>query len=52
MSQQKILITDVVYVGAINTAHLDIGLLMLNAGKHVLCKARNQLFRVRRVFRH
>lgn len=35
---KKILITDVVYIGAINTAHLDIGLLMLNAGKHVLCK--------------
>lgn len=27
-----------VYVGAINTVHLDIGLMMLNAGKHVLCE--------------
>lgn len=33
-------LSDVVYIGAINTAHLDIGLMMLNAGKHVLCKNR------------
>lgn len=31
---------DVVYIGAINTAHLDIGLMMLNAGKHILCENR------------
>jgi dihydrodiol dehydrogenase / D-xylose 1-dehydrogenase (NADP) len=29
---------DVVYIGAINTAHLEIGLMMLDAGKHVLCE--------------
>lgn len=29
---------DVVYIGAINTAHLDIGLMMLDAGKHILCE--------------
>jgi dihydrodiol dehydrogenase / D-xylose 1-dehydrogenase (NADP) len=28
----------VVYVGAINTAHLDIALMMLDGGKHVLCE--------------
>jgi dihydrodiol dehydrogenase / D-xylose 1-dehydrogenase (NADP) len=28
----------VVYIGAINTLHLDIGKLMLNNGKHVLCE--------------
>jgi dihydrodiol dehydrogenase / D-xylose 1-dehydrogenase (NADP) len=30
--------SDVVYIGAINTAHLEIGLMMLDAGKHVLCE--------------
>lgn len=45
---KKILITDVVYIGAINTAHLDIGLLMLNAGKHVLCKAAINYFERRK----
>lgn len=29
---------DVVYIGAINTAHLEIGLMMLDGGKHVLCE--------------
>jgi len=29
---------DVVYVGAINTAHLAIAKMMLEAGKHVLCE--------------
>jgi len=29
---------DVVYVGAINTAHLSIARMMLEAGKHVLCE--------------
>jgi dihydrodiol dehydrogenase / D-xylose 1-dehydrogenase (NADP) len=28
----------VVYIGTINTLHLDIGRLMLNNGKHVLCE--------------
>jgi len=28
----------VVYIGAINTLHLDIGKLMLDNGKHVLCE--------------
>lgn len=37
-----------VYIGAINTAHLDIGLLMLNAGKHVLCKAAINYFERRK----
>lgn len=27
-----------VYIGAINTAHLDIGIMMLDAGKHVMCE--------------
>lgn len=27
-----------VYIGAINTAHLDIGLMMLDAGKHIMCE--------------
>jgi dihydrodiol dehydrogenase / D-xylose 1-dehydrogenase (NADP) len=30
--------TDVVYIGAINTAHFEIGMLMLDHGKHVLCE--------------
>jgi dihydrodiol dehydrogenase / D-xylose 1-dehydrogenase (NADP) len=30
--------TDIVYIGAINTKHLEIGLMMLDAGKHVLCE--------------
>lgn len=29
---------DAVYIGAINTAHYDIALTMLSAGKHVLCE--------------
>jgi dihydrodiol dehydrogenase / D-xylose 1-dehydrogenase (NADP) len=29
---------DVVYIGAINTVHLELGLMMLNGGKHVLCE--------------
>jgi len=29
---------DVVYIGAINTAHLDIAIMMLDGGKHVLCE--------------
>ncbi|XP_058818873.1 trans-1,2-dihydrobenzene-1,2-diol dehydrogenase-like [Topomyia yanbarensis] len=29
---------DVVYIGAINTTHYELGLLMLNNGKHVLCE--------------
>ncbi|KDR09314.1 trans-1,2-dihydrobenzene-1,2-diol dehydrogenase-like [Zootermopsis nevadensis] len=29
---------EVVYIGAINTLHLDIGKLMLDNGKHVLCE--------------
>ncbi|PNF41390.1 hypothetical protein B7P43_G14417 [Cryptotermes secundus] len=29
---------EVVYIGAINTLHLDIGKLMLSNGKHVLCE--------------
>jgi dihydrodiol dehydrogenase / D-xylose 1-dehydrogenase (NADP) len=27
-----------VYIGAVNQTHLDIGLMMLDAGKHVLCE--------------
>lgn len=27
-----------VYIGAINTAHLELGLMMLDGGKHVLCE--------------
>lgn len=30
--------TDAVYIGAINTTHLEIGLMMLDGGKHVLCE--------------
>ncbi|XP_058449113.1 trans-1,2-dihydrobenzene-1,2-diol dehydrogenase-like [Malaya genurostris] len=29
---------DVVYIGAINPTHYELGLLMLNNGKHVLCE--------------
>lgn len=29
---------DVVYIGAVNTTHYDIGMMMLNHGKHVLCE--------------
>lgn len=29
---------DAVYIGAINTAHFDIAMSMLDAGKHVLCE--------------
>jgi len=29
---------EVVYVGAIHPAHLEICKLMLNAGKHILCE--------------
>ncbi|KAG5667480.1 hypothetical protein PVAND_015460 [Polypedilum vanderplanki] len=29
---------DVVYIGSINTTHLEIGLMMLDGGKHILCE--------------
>lgn len=29
---------DVVYIGAVNNAHYDLGMLMLEHGKHVLCE--------------
>lgn len=29
---------DIVYVGSINTAHVEHCKMMLNAGKHVLCE--------------
>lgn len=29
---------DVVYIGAVNPTHYDIGMMMLNHGKHVLCE--------------
>lgn len=29
---------DIVYIGAINPAHLEISLMMLDAGKHILCE--------------
>uniref|UniRef100_A0AAG5DEV5 Trans-1,2-dihydrobenzene-1,2-diol dehydrogenase n=1 Tax=Anopheles atroparvus TaxID=41427 RepID=A0AAG5DEV5_ANOAO len=29
---------DVVYIGAVNNAHYEIGLMMLDQGKHVLCE--------------
>jgi predicted dehydrogenase len=32
---------EVVYVGAIHPAHLEICKLMLNAGKHILCEKVN-----------
>lgn len=31
-------VPDAVYIGAINTAHFDIAMAMLSAGKHVLCE--------------
>lgn len=32
------MLADVVYIGAINTAHLEIALMMLDGGKRVLCE--------------
>lgn len=31
-------ITEVVYIGTLNPSHFELGKLMLNAGKHVLCE--------------
>lgn len=29
---------DVVYIGTLNNTHLEVGILMLDGGKHVLCR--------------
>lgn len=32
------MILDVVYISAINPVHYDLGIMMLNGGKHILCE--------------
>ena len=32
------LVVEVVYIGTLHTQHLRLGLMMLEAGKHVLCE--------------
>lgn len=30
--------TEIIYIGAINTAHMELAIMMLDGGKHVLCE--------------
>lgn len=32
------MVSDVVYIGAVNNVHFEIGMMMLDNGKHILCE--------------